>query len=164
MAQSDAEREYARAYYQANRERLRAAQRRYYKANREANRERSRKWIAANHERWLAKSKAWRKANPEKFRGYQKKHALKKRLAEFGMTREQRSALFEDSDGLCAICYEKPAVHLDHDHETMEVRGALCRPCNTALGMFEDNPERLRYAADYIERYRKLIIKERVGT
>jgi hypothetical protein len=59
----------------------------------------------------------------------------------------------------CAICgeTEKPGgkfgvhYHIDHDHETGRVRGLLCAPCNVALGMMENDPARLRAAADYIE-------------
>lgn len=39
---------------------------------------------------------------------------------------------------------------VDHDHETGEVRGLLCQPCNTAIGMLEDCPDRLRGALRYL--------------
>lgn len=42
--------------------------------------------------------------------------------------------------------------HIDHDHATNAFRGILCRPCNLALGLQQDNAERLRLLADYIER------------
>ena len=39
---------------------------------------------------------------------------------------------------------------VDHDHETGAIRGLLCQPCNTAIGMLEDCPERLRGALRYL--------------
>ena len=51
-------------------------------------------------------------------------------------------ALLDIQGGRCAICHvpseqmgERLAV--DHNHETGEVRGLLCRPCNAALGAHE---------------------------
>jgi hypothetical protein len=40
---------------------------------------------------------------------------------------------------------------LDHDHATRQVRGMLCRPCNTALGCVQDDPALLRKLAEYLE-------------
>lgn len=42
---------------------------------------------------------------------------------------------------------------VDHNHETGEVRRLLCSACNTALGIMDDDPEMLRWLADYIESF-----------
>lgn len=53
----------------------------------------------------------------------------------------------------CIICGETQAIQLaiDHNHQTGEVRGALCSRCNLGLGHFRDDPELLRFAALYLE-------------
>lgn len=40
---------------------------------------------------------------------------------------------------------------VDHCHQSGKIRGLLCADCNRALGMFKDNAQALRRAADYIE-------------
>jgi transcriptional regulator with XRE-family HTH domain len=34
----------------------------------------------------------------------------------------------------CAICTDQEALVLDHDHETMLIRGYICKPCNVQEG------------------------------
>jgi hypothetical protein len=60
----------------------------------------------------------------------------------------------------CEICGDllEPSgagrgMHIDHDHETGALRGTLCEQCNRGLGMFKDDPKRLRKAAKYILKY-----------
>lgn len=56
---------------------------------------------------------------------------------------------------ICELCSE-PATVNDHDHETSQLRGTLCRDHNLMLGMAKDSPEALRAGADYVEKYRAL--------
>jgi hypothetical protein len=79
----------------------------------------------------------------------------------YGITLEQWDALYVAQDGRCAICLRPLAADkgqpgqqaaVDHDHETGEIRGLLCRmPCNYGIGVLREEPERLRRAAEYLE-------------
>lgn len=81
------------------------------------------------------------------------------REAKYGLTREQFEALWEDQGGKCRICrtklvrkrHGKRAACVDHCHSNGGVRGLLCRRCNSAIGLLDDSPSRLRAAAKYLE-------------
>lgn len=98
-------------------------------------------------------------------RGYAydcKQCARERHLAKkYGIGREDFARMMRVQDGRCAICKEtlkgKPlkgfrAVHVDHCHESGDVRQLLCGQCNAGLGNFKDDPERLRRAARYMSR------------
>lgn len=72
------------------------------------------------------------------------------RRLKYGLTDAEYSHLLVEQDGLCAICYEEPATHVDHDHVTGEVRGILCRSCNLGIGHLRDDVELLRAAIEYL--------------
>lgn len=60
-----------------------------------------------------------------------------------------------DSCDCCGISFDdiSPSdVHFDHDHETGEARGWLCKPCNVGLGMLGDNIEGLEQAIRYLKK------------
>ncbi len=69
-----------------------------------------------------------------------------------GLTGPQFDELVIAQLGRCAICSEQMRVtsYIDHDHETDEVRGLLCRECNSGLGMFRDSIPSLRKAIAYL--------------
>ena len=73
-------------------------------------------------------------------------------------TKEKRradaKAKFPGHDGKCDLCGAEETMHADHCHATGVIRGFLCRACNVGLGHFKDDPELMRRAAEYIERYR----------
>lgn len=75
---------------------------------------------------------------------------------KFGITAAVYDAMVNEQEGKCAIC-GRPPLHyrlsVDHDHERDIVRGLLCPRCNRGLGVFWDNPEMLRKAADYLEKF-----------
>ncbi len=54
----------------------------------------------------------------------------------------------------CDVCGRRtPRMAIDHDHETSAVRGVLCKDCNLILGWVNDDPQRLRLLAEYLERH-----------
>jgi hypothetical protein len=67
--------------------------------------------------------------------------------------------MLKEQHGCCKICgvTEEDAsgkrLHVDHNHATGQVRGLLCTRCNTAIGKFKDDPEIIRNAIAYIERW-----------
>ena len=60
--------------------------------------------------------------------------------------------MIAEQGGRCAICEEKPAEHVDHDHATGEVRGVLCFTCNVGLGQLRDDLAVIHNAALYLLR------------
>jgi hypothetical protein len=68
----------------------------------------------------------------------------------YGINGADEQAMIAVQRGLCAICSNAKAEHVDHDHETGRVRGVLCPGCNTGMGQLKDDPATLRRAADYL--------------
>ena len=106
--------------------------------------------------------RAWREKNRARLNEYQRNryHETKgdrkvyinsvKRL--YNVTEEDIKKLLDTEQ--CECCGDTSGNYVvDHDHETEEVRGFLCNPCNKALGFANDNPEILRNLADYLERH-----------
>lgn len=81
----------------------------------------------------------------------------------YGIEYDLLMVLYEQQEGCCAICGEagsapaqgktRSVLVVDHDHETGEVRGLLCRRCNTGLGGLGDSVEILVKAASYLLSY-----------
>lgn len=104
----------------------------------------------------LARRKERRLSDHGKSLNRERKNALKRK---FGISPEDYDAMYDAQEGVCAICHREEAspnrrLAVDHCHTTGKIRGLLCWPCNAALGKFQDDPERLRSAAVYIERSR----------
>lgn len=87
------------------------------------------------------------------------------RKLKYGMDADQYAHLLKRQNHACAICEEPfggSRPHVDHDHSCCQdqakscgkcVRGLLCSGCNNGLGRFNDDPTRLRAAADYLESF-----------
>jgi hypothetical protein len=73
----------------------------------------------------------------------------------YGLSLDDFDGLMEAQGGVCAICGDPPGAkrfHVDHCHRTRLVRGLLCFCCNSGLGSFKDNEDRLFAAVDYLRR------------
>lgn len=72
------------------------------------------------------------------------------RRTKFGLTEAQLDMLRVRP---CVLCGSTKHLRLDHCHRTGKFRNTLCNMCNSALGLFRDNPALLRLAAQYVEHY-----------
>ena len=87
------------------------------------------------------------------------KNAYYKR--NYGITDADLAAMKRAQDNKCYLCGSEgfligknnhdERLAVDHCHSTGKVRKLLCHNCNRALGLFKDNPELMRRAADYVE-------------
>jgi hypothetical protein len=114
-----------------------------YQKNKEHRRQLKRDWVARNRE------KVQRLKRDNNLQRY------------YGISLETYSLLLAAQGGCCAICGsthskrpKMPNLVVDHDHKTGRVRGLLCAPCNSALGMFEDSESVLDSAIHYLRRHR----------
>lgn len=105
------------------------------------------------------KRKQYRIDNSEKFKRIKRNSDLKK----YGLTIEDAEIMLKNQGHKCLICGEEillfgdmknrdKVAHVDHNHETGEVRGLLCDKCNRGLGFFRDNEEYLINAASYLKK------------
>ncbi len=76
-------------------------------------------------------------------------------MIKYRLSADNYNKMWWDQEGKCAICKGKcitgKALSIDHCHKTNEVRGLLCSRCNTALGLLEDDIDRLKTAIDYLK-------------
>lgn len=80
--------------------------------------------------------------------------------ANYGITPEQWQELFDSQGGTCASCGTVPPedakrrFHVDHDHDSGQVRGILCHGCNVALGLLKEDVTRIEKLAVYISQWK----------
>jgi hypothetical protein len=85
--------------------------------------------------------KEWRKTNG--------KH--ERLQSKYGISMPQFLEMLNNQNQKCGICQDVFIVAcVDHDHGTGEVRGLLCHKCNAGIGAFQDNPDTLRKALDWL--------------
>ncbi len=99
--------------------------------------------------------KDWERRNPGKRLTYQRRY-------QYGIEPDDIERMLVAQNHACAICLAPFTTdrgpHVDHDHVSDNVRGLLCGSCNRALGLFGDNPDSLKRAAEYVAVKRVLSI------
>lgn len=76
-------------------------------------------------------------------------------IKKYGINIVTYEFMLQEQDGKCWICGledNEGKLAVDHDHNTGEVRGLLCRNCNRGLGMFRDDPTLLLKAHKFLTR------------
>jgi len=111
----------------------------------------SKKYSQENKESRLTKSRKAYKEKPRKPYNWAA-HIYK----NYNVTEEWYMEQLEKQQGSCKICNiipEKERLCVDHNHDTGEVRGLLCRSCNLLIGHSKEKEKILMKAVDYIKEY-----------
>lgn len=104
----------------------------------------------------MASRNARAKRDWPKRRDAERRRGLMKR---YGITPERYDEMLAAQQGVCVICGDPPRpdgvhasarLHVDHDHTSGKIRGLLCGPCNSGLGLFRDHPGLLQKAIEYL--------------
>ena len=78
----------------------------------------------------------------------------------YGISPEEYQAMFTAQNGVCAVCGQPETaidsrtkqtknLQVDHCHTSGGIRALLCKECNNALGLLQDDPERIRLLLRY---------------
>ena len=132
-------------------------------ARRAYNREKARERYAADPEPLREAARQWRAANPG--RNGRPRDMAAEHKWRYGLAAGRVAQMALEQNGLCYLCgeplnFDKPhGVNIDHDHACCRgkrscgtcVRGLACHGCNSGIGAFGDDPERMRRVADNLE-------------
>ena len=82
-------------------------------------------------------------------------------LRKYDLTPHAYNKMMLSQGHACAICHTSEPTghgwHIDHDHDTGQVRGLLCFMCNTGLGQFNDSPDTLMAAVTYLLQFSDIL-------
>lgn len=109
---------------------------------------------ATRHYR-LKNPEVYQKASLKYWHSLQVDRKKSKTLSRYGLSLDQYKAMIKAQDGVCAICKKECSsglgLSVDHCHETGKIRGLLCKKCNSALGMLNDNIANFEAAILYLK-------------
>lgn len=71
---------------------------------------------------------------------------------KYGISLEEYNIMLELRNSKCEICNKEKKLYVDHCHKTGKIRGLLCSSCNTAIGLLEDDIERLTNSINYLQK------------
>lgn len=135
-----------KAYYEANKDRLLRYKKKYYNDNKATLLSQQKAYSDAHKQERSSYNRQYRKKNAQ----YLRKKVVSKR---YGISIEDYDLLVLKQGGSCKICGvvgDPYKLFVDHDHKTGRVRGLLCGKCNFGIGQFNDDPQLLSRAAEYL--------------
>jgi len=122
----------------------------WYTKDPEIRKKKRSKYCSENRDRVNATCLKWRKNNPEKYIFNTFKSRLK---IKYKLTVEQVNEMLKKQNNKCPICnrsFDIIKKTVDHNHLNEKIRSILCHQCNSGLGFFDDNIERLNNAINYL--------------
>ena len=90
---------------------------------------------------------------------YRKEHPWSQ-SKHYGLTKSNYDEMFKKQGSSCAVCKSKESGskkgwHIDHDHETEQVRSILCQHCNVAIAMLRENVQVTEAVLEYLRKWKK---------
>ena len=86
------------------------------------------------------------------------------RKTSYGLSPERFKEMFDEQNGRCAICSfefhelsKGTTPHVDHNHNTGQVRGLLCSSCNRMIGHAKEESARLLNGVSYLSHYEDMV-------
>lgn len=142
------------------------AQRTWYKKNKKKAIASAKQRYAENKDNINARRRQQRIDNPEEVRAKARarynpiagKVAGWKKAGMKDMTYDRYLLMLEKQSYCCDICgihqdKLKRQLDVDHNHDTGDVRGLLCTPCNSGIGKLKDSVNMLEKAFNYLKQY-----------
>lgn len=127
--------EYNKIYYQAHRTEFKASALKRYHNNRD---------------HFIAKQRIYTASAP-------------RHIKKYGLSVDDYMQMFNSQAGKCAICKQLERhrsqlgrvkwLSVDHNHITNKVRRLLCASCNQAIGLLQEDPDRAKALAIYLESF-----------
>lgn len=112
-----------------------------------------RKWREQNLDAYRTQTQEYYRRNRSKILAACRGYVL---LRQFGLTEEKYKSLSKSQGDRCAVCrglqLKGKSLAVDHDHRTGRIRGLLCTPCNTGIGLLGDSYEGVASALSYLRR------------
>lgn len=95
----------------------------------------------------ISQARRWNTNNPDRYKDIQLQ-------LHYGISLADYNEMLKDQDGVCAICRkpDKRALSVDHCHTTNAIRGLLCGGCNRALGILDDDVNRVSAMVNYLRK------------
>lgn len=108
------------------------------------------KYKVTHKDALINKRKSWAQKNPER----QRRIARRASWKNMGLDPDACEKVLASANSICEACgYKFEKLHLDHNHNTNHIRGALCGHCNRGLGLFFDDTKRLQGAINYLNTF-----------
>jgi len=152
------QKEYMAAYRKANREKLLKQMKSY----RSKHTDELKKYCADHRAEFNRKASEHYRQTKQSLKHYHNNKEHYKNLVlkrKYGITLDQFNVMYISQGESCAICLKRfesnKHTHVDHNHQTGQVRQLLCKECNNGLGNFKESPVNLQRAIEYIQRWSK---------
>jgi hypothetical protein len=72
----------------------------------------------------------------------------------YGINLEEYNKMLSEQNNLCYICHKTNndgrKLSIDHNHETGKIRKLLCKKCNSAIGLLNEDIELFKKCIEYL--------------